>query len=126
MKPTYDIRIIYKNGHQQEVTAEDKELNGILDILVKRAEENELPSGAFQICVTKKEHNGLFNSVSDTFTAWDVDLGRLIGVEEASNLWGLAPGTIKNYCASGKIISTKIGNTWVIFKDQPNPAKSSR
>jgi hypothetical protein len=52
-------------------------------------------------------------------------LDNIIGVDEASKLWGLSPGTIKNYCASGKIIAKKIGKTWVILKEQPNPSKSS-
>ncbi|MCP1191485.1 helix-turn-helix domain-containing protein [Priestia flexa] len=47
----------------------------------------------------------------------------LIGVDEASKLWGLSPGTIKNYCADGKIISKKIGKTWVIYRKQDNPSK---
>lgn len=34
-------------------------------------------------------------------------LNNVIGVEEASKLWGLSPGTIKNYCADGKIIAKK-------------------
>src|SRR5690625_190200 len=48
-------------------------------------------------------------------------LNNIIGVTEASKLWGLAPGTIKNYCAEGKIKAKKIGNTWVIDMNQPNP-----
>ncbi|WP_078548662.1 helix-turn-helix domain-containing protein [Litchfieldia alkalitelluris] len=52
-------------------------------------------------------------------------LDNIIGVEEASKLWGLSSGYIKNLCASGKIQAKKIGKTWVILKDQPNPSKSS-
>ena len=48
-------------------------------------------------------------------------LNNIIGVTEASKLWGLAPGTIKNYCAEGRIKAKKIGNTWVIDMNQPNP-----
>lgn len=50
-------------------------------------------------------------------------LDRIIGVNEASELWGLSPGYIKNLCSEGKIISKKIGKTWVIDKEQPNPRK---
>jgi excisionase family DNA binding protein len=50
-------------------------------------------------------------------------LENVIGVDEASKLWGLSPGYIKNLCAEGKIIAKKIGNTWVIDKDQPSPKK---
>jgi hypothetical protein len=52
-------------------------------------------------------------------------LNAVIGVEEASLLWGLSPGYIKNLCAEGKIVCKKIGKTWVIDKTQPNPSKSS-
>ncbi|MCY9066617.1 hypothetical protein [Bacillus inaquosorum] len=77
MKTIYDIRVIFKNGGQKDVSANDKELKGVLDLLINRAEEKELPGDAFQIVVTKKEHNGLFMEISDVFTAWDVDMGRL-------------------------------------------------
>lgn len=49
------------------------------------------------------------------------ELENCIGVDEASALWGLSPGTIKNYCAAGKIVSKKIGNTWIIDRNQENP-----
>jgi len=45
-------------------------------------------------------------------------LDDVIGVDEASQLWGLSPGTIKNYCAEGKIQAKKISNRWIILKDQ--------
>lgn len=52
-----------------------------------------------------------------------MSLDNIIGVDEASKLWGLSPGTIKNYCADGKIIAKKIGKTWVIDKTQDNPSR---
>lgn len=52
-------------------------------------------------------------------------LENIIGVEEASKLWNLSPGYIKNLCSEGKVICKKIGKTWVIYKEQPNPSKSS-
>lgn len=48
-------------------------------------------------------------------------LESIMGVEEASELWNLSPGYIKNICASGKVNAKKIGKTWVIDKNQPNP-----
>lgn len=45
-------------------------------------------------------------------------LDEVIGVDEASKLWGLSAGTIKNYCADGKIKAKKISNRWVILKQQ--------
>lgn len=49
------------------------------------------------------------------------NLDNLIGVSEASELWGLTAAYIKNLCAEGKVDAKKIGNTWVIDKRQPNP-----
>lgn len=46
------------------------------------------------------------------------DLNNMIGVKEASEILKLAEGTVKNYCAEGKIVSKKIGNTWVIDKTE--------
>jgi Helix-turn-helix domain len=48
-------------------------------------------------------------------------LDNIMGVEEAAEMWGLAPGTVKNYCAEGKIKARKIGKTWVIDQNQDNP-----
>lgn len=47
----------------------------------------------------------------------------VMGVEEAADLWNLAPGYIKNMCASGKIKAVKIGKTWVLDKTQRSPSK---
>lgn len=43
-------------------------------------------------------------------------LDNIIGVEEASEILNLSPGTIKNKCASGELPSKKIGKTWVLDK----------
>lgn len=50
-------------------------------------------------------------------------LDNIMGVNEASELWGLSPGTIKNYCAEGRIKAKKIDNRWIIDKNQPNPSQ---
>jgi len=50
-------------------------------------------------------------------------LDKIIGVEDAAKLWDLSPGYIKNLCAAGLIESKKIGNTWIIDKNQNNPKK---
>jgi len=50
-------------------------------------------------------------------------LDKIMGVEDASKLWGLAPSTVKDMCAAGKVTAVKIGKTWVIPKDHPNPKK---
>jgi len=48
-------------------------------------------------------------------------LDHIMGVEEASELWDLSAGYIKNLCNEGKVEAKKIGKTWVIDKTQPNP-----
>ncbi|MEW9698013.1 type I-C CRISPR-associated protein Cas8c/Csd1 [Paenibacillus sp. SI8] len=49
-------------------------------------------------------------------------LHNIMGVEDAAELWGYSnPGTVKNMCAEGKVKATKIGKTWVIDRNQPNP-----
>jgi len=48
-------------------------------------------------------------------------LEQIMGVDTASKLWGLAPSTVKDMCAAGKVTARKIGKTWVIPKDHPNP-----
>lgn len=48
-------------------------------------------------------------------------LDMVMGVEEASEQWGLSSGYIKNLCAEGKIHCKKIGKTWIIDKSQPSP-----
>ena len=50
-------------------------------------------------------------------------LTHIMGVNEASELWGLSPGTIKNYCARGKVKAIKIDNRWILEKNQLNPAQ---
>ena len=48
-------------------------------------------------------------------------LDQIMGVEEASQLWGLTPGHIKNLCNQGKIRARKIAKTWILNKNEPNP-----
>ncbi|MGO4952050.1 hypothetical protein [Paenibacillus sp. DRB1-1] len=49
-------------------------------------------------------------------------LDNVMGAVEAAKEWDYdSPGTVKNLCATGKVIAKKIGNTWVIDKNQPNP-----
>lgn len=48
-------------------------------------------------------------------------LEHIMGVNEAAEMWGLSAGTIKNYCADGKLKAIKIDNRWILDKNQPNP-----
>ena len=45
-----------------------------------------------------------------------MSLKNIIGVDEVAKIVCLASGTVKNYCAQGKIKAKKIGKTWVIDK----------
>ncbi|TPE70689.1 helix-turn-helix domain-containing protein [Halalkalibacterium halodurans] len=44
-------------------------------------------------------------------------LDNIIGVEEAGEILGLSPGTVKNYCNEGKLAAQKIGKTWVLDRN---------
>jgi len=46
---------------------------------------------------------------------------KLMSVKEASEMWGLSIAQVKQLCVQGKVIRKKIGNSWVILKDQENP-----
>jgi hypothetical protein len=53
-------------------------------------------------------------------------LDQVMGVDEASDLWNLSPGHIKNLCAEDKLIAKKIGNTWILSKNQENPKQKNK
>jgi hypothetical protein len=55
----------------------------------------------------------------------DKHLDYVMGVVEASELWGLSAGYIKNLCATGEVEAKKIGNIWVLEKGHPNPKKEA-
>jgi hypothetical protein len=50
----------------------------------------------------------------------------IMGVQEASERWNLHPDHIKRLCERGVVQARKIGKTWVLLKDQPNPAKRKK
>ena len=50
-------------------------------------------------------------------------LDHIMGTEEAAERWGLSQQYIKNLCREGKVKAVQIGKTWVLDKDQNNPAK---
>lgn len=68
-----------------------------------------------------KERIDAINKEIQTHNAIFDSLDMVMGVEEASERWGLSSGYIKNLCAEGKVICKKIGKTWIIDKDQPVP-----
>ena len=45
-------------------------------------------------------------------------LDNIIGVEEASEILKLSPGSIKNMCAAKKLPCKKIGKTWILDKSK--------
>jgi hypothetical protein len=49
-----------------------------------------------------------------------------MGVDEASELWSLSPGYIKNLCAEEKLEARKIGKTWILSKNQENPKQKNK
>lgn len=53
-------------------------------------------------------------------------LNQIVGVQEAAEMWGLSPDHVKRLCRDGVVVSKKIGNTWVVLKDQINPKQKER
>ncbi|MDV6354465.1 helix-turn-helix domain-containing protein [Bacillus thuringiensis] len=53
-------------------------------------------------------------------------LDEVMGVVEAAELWGLSADRIKGLCQANKVICKKIGNSWVLVKDQPNPKATKK
>ncbi|MDN4609106.1 helix-turn-helix domain-containing protein [Sporosarcina highlanderae] len=53
-------------------------------------------------------------------------LDQIISVQEAAELWGLSPDHVKRLCRDGDIIAKKVGNSWVVLKDQDNPKQRER
>lgn len=53
-------------------------------------------------------------------------LEQIMSTHEAAKLWGLSPDHVKLLCRNGKVKAKKIGNSYVIDKNQPNPSKSSK
>lgn len=48
-------------------------------------------------------------------------LDQVMGVHEAAELWNTDAGYVKNLCNAGKVRAKKIGKTWVLDVNQPNP-----
>ena len=50
-------------------------------------------------------------------------LEHIMGTEEAAAQWVLSQQYIKNLCREGRVKAVQIGKTWVLDKDQSNPAQ---
>lgn len=48
---------------------------------------------------------------------------KAMGVDEAALTWNLTPEQVKELCEKGEVQATKIGDTWLIKKEQPTPNK---
>lgn len=53
-------------------------------------------------------------------------LNQIMGTEEASKLWNLSQDYIKHLCQRGELKAIRIGKTWILDKNQPNPSKLSK
>jgi excisionase family DNA binding protein len=107
-------------------TEKYKTMNEISDLLEQLMDEslNIFNQDTDKIEFIKKQHEELILKLQTTIK--ELNFTELVmGVEEAADLWNLSPGYIKNLCAEGKINAKKIGKTWVIDKNQPNPSRSS-
>ncbi|PYY28334.1 helix-turn-helix domain-containing protein [Paenibacillus illinoisensis] len=48
-------------------------------------------------------------------------MSQLMTTDEAAEMWELSSGHIKNLCNKGDVIASKVSNTWLLLRDQPNP-----
>lgn len=48
-------------------------------------------------------------------------LTNIMGTVEAARLWGYEESSVKKMCQQGKLKAVRIGKTWVLDKNQPNP-----
>ncbi|WP_198949050.1 hypothetical protein [Bacillus mycoides] len=44
-----------------------------------------------------------------------------MGVKEAGEMWGLSADRVKGLCQSDEVIAKKVGNSWILDKNQQNP-----
>ncbi len=54
------------------------------------------------------------------------NLKNVVGVEEAAEILGLSPGTVKNKAAASQIPAKKIGKQWIFDKKQLEAFKMSK
>lgn len=47
----------------------------------------------------------------------------IMGSDEAAKKWGMSSSHVRNLCADGTITAKRVGMSWVIPKDHPNPKK---
>lgn len=52
-------------------------------------------------------------------------LDQVMGTEEAAERWQLSQDHVKKLCREGKVKAKRIGNTWILLKNQPNPKKET-
>lgn len=48
-------------------------------------------------------------------------LNQIMGVQEASAKWGVTPDRVKQFCEQGRFPCVKVGNNWILLKDQEKP-----
>ncbi|MGE1217662.1 hypothetical protein [Bacillus toyonensis] len=48
-------------------------------------------------------------------------LDHIMGVKEAGEMWGLSADRVKGLCQSDEVIAKKVGNSWILDKNQQNP-----
>ena len=53
-------------------------------------------------------------------------LDHIMGVQEAGEKWNLHPDSVKRLCAQKKVTAKKIGKTWILLRDQPNPSQQEK
>ena len=55
-----------------------------------------------------------------------VNTDNLLTTDQAAEILGLEPGSVKKYCQSGKIAALKLGRSWMIPKHSLKGFSSNR
>lgn len=53
----------------------------------------------------------------------NLELENIADIKQMSEIWGLSESRIKTMCQNGELKAKKLGTTWVVAKNQPNPKK---
>lgn len=53
-------------------------------------------------------------------------LKHIMGITEAADRWGIESSTIKKMCQRGELPAVKIGDTWIMRRDQERPVIATR
>ena len=99
----------------QKASAEIEEIKSKWEKWLERESrtnyDSDIKAAHFETMIDNLKHIQWYVKKAKSYS-----LDNVIGVEEAARMLKLSPGTVKNYCAEGKILAKKIGKTWIMDK----------